>query len=170
MDAITLIREDLKAAHELMESTLGDITPEQLHYLPVGRAIPIGAAYAHTVFAEDLLVHGLKGEKALLESGINTGASEPMPNFMAGDWAGYADWTKRVRFDLPALRAYARQVYEASDAYLASLTEADLDREVEFFKSSLGYMIARGLIAHADNLTGEISAAKGLQGLQGYPF
>jgi hypothetical protein len=170
MDTITLLRDDLRVAHELMESTLGDPTPEQLHYLPAGRALPMGAAYAHTLFSEDYLVHGLKGEPPILESGINTGASEPMPNFMAGDWAGYADWTKRARFDLPALRDYAKQVYAATDAYLASLSEADLDREVEFFRSSLGSMICRGLIGHVDNLTGEISATRGLQGLQGYPF
>jgi len=68
------------------------------------------------------------------------------------------------------LKAYAQRVYENSDAFLASLSEADLDKPDSFTQQSLGYLVSRALIAHADNLTGEISAAKGFQGLQGYPF
>ncbi len=171
MDAVSLLRQQLKDAHELLEATLGELTPNQLHYGPPGRALPIGAAYAHVIFSEDIMVQSaLKGGKPLFESGVETGASELMPNFLTGDWGGYADWTKRARFDLGQLRAYAQQVYAASDAYLASLNEADLDREVPFLKSSLAHLVSRAIIGHADNLTGEISAAKGLQGLQGYPF
>jgi len=86
------------------------------------------------------------------------------------DWSLYPDWTKRVRFDLPQLKAYAQQVYANTDAWLASLTEADLDRVDEYTQQSMAFLVARGLIGHIDNLTGEISAAKGIQGLQGYPF
>jgi hypothetical protein len=75
-----------------------------------------------------------------------------------------------VRFDLAKLRAYGARVYAATDAYLASLTESDLDQQEPMFQSSLAHTISRGLIGHVDNLTGEISAAKGLQGLKGYPF
>ncbi len=170
MDTISLLREGLKGAHELLESTLGEVTPEQLHYVPESRALPVGAAYAHVIFCEDIIVQQvLKGGIPLYEAGEATGASEPMPNFTGTAWQGYADWTKRARFDLPQLRAYAQKVYAATDAYLASLTAADLDAK-SAFGDSVGHLISRAVIAHADNLTGEISAAKGLQGLQGYPF
>jgi hypothetical protein len=169
MDAVSLLRMEMHEAHDLLESTLGDATPEQLHYLPQGRALPVGAAYAHVIFSEDIMVQVLKGEAPLFETGTPTGASEPMPNFMKG-WEDYADWTKRVRFDLGQLRAYAEKVYANTDAYLATLAEADLDKPDSFTQKSLGYFLSRGLIGHIDNLTGEISAAKGLQGLQGYPF
>ena len=36
--------------------------------------------------------------------------------------------TRRVRIDVPALRAYARAVYANTDAYLAALTAEDLDQ------------------------------------------
>lgn len=170
MDAISLLREQLKEAHDLLESTVGDITEEQLHFAPGGRALPIGAGYAHVIFSEDISVQQLlKGEKPLYETGVATGASEPMPNFARGEWEGYADWTQRARFSLAELRAYAQQVYAATDAYIASLNAQDLDRESPFGRS-IAYFISRAIIAHADNLSGEISAAKGLQGLQGYPF
>ncbi len=169
MNAVELLRMQMREAHELLESTMGDITAEQVHYLPQGRALPVGAAYAHVIFSEDMMVQGQKGEKPLFESGVATGASEPHPNFMAEgtDWSLYPEWTQRVRFDLDALRAYAKQVYANSDAWLASLTEADLDKPNPFFQNTMAHFISRALIGHVDNLTGEISAAKGLQG---YPF
>lgn len=170
MNSVELLRMQLEESHKLLESTLGDATPEQLHFAPEGRALPVGAAYAHVIFSEDILVQSIKGEKPLFESGVRTGASEPMPNFMTGDWAGYATWTQAVRFDLADLRAYGQRVYANSDAYLATLSEADLDKPDPVFKQTVGYMISRALIAHVDNLTGEISAIKGVQGLQGYPF
>lgn len=170
MDAVSLLRMQMAEAHKLLESTLGEVTADQLHYLPEGRALPIGAAYAHVIFSEDILVQALKGEKPLFEDGVRTGASEPMPNFMAGVWTDYAAWTLSVRFDLQELKAYAQRVYENTDAYLASLSEADLDKPDGLFKQSVGFLISRALIGHVDNLTGEISAAKGFQGLQGYPF
>ena len=170
MDAISLLRMQLREAHALLEATLGELTTEQVHYLPAGRALPVGAAYAHVIFSEDIMVRGWMGEPPLYESGIPTGAQPRHPNFMTEDWSGYAAWTQSARFDLAQLRAYAQQVYANSDAYLASLSETDLDKVDEFAKQTLAYLISRGVIAHADNLAGEISAAKGLQGLQGYPF
>jgi len=58
MDAISLLRTQMREAHNLLESTLGDITPEQLHFLPPGRALPVGAAYAHVIFSEDIMAQG----------------------------------------------------------------------------------------------------------------
>jgi hypothetical protein len=170
MDAVYLLRQMVTGAHELLESTVGDLTPEQLHYDPPGRALPIGAAYAHVLFSEDLLVQsGIKGEQPLYESGVATGASEPMPNFLAGEWDNYAEWTRRARFDLAALREYARQVYANTENYINTLTEEDLNREVPNW-GTIARVLSRTVAAHADNLAGEISAVKGLQGLQGYPF
>ncbi len=170
MDAVSLLRTQLRDAHELLESTLGELTPEQLHFAPPGRALPVGAAYAHVLFSEDILVQNMKGEKPLYESGVPTGASEPHPNFLREDWNLYAGWTKAARFDLPQLKAYGQRVYANTDAWLATLTEADLDKPDSFLQQTVGHLISRALIGHADNLTGEISAAKGVQGLQGYPF
>lgn len=168
MNAVSLLRMQLDDAHNLLESTVGDLSSDRLHYLPEGRALPVGAAYAHVIFSEDILVQVLKGQEPLFETGTPTGASEPMPNFMKG-WEDYAAWTKRVRFDISGLREYAKAVYANTDAYLATLNEADLDKAGPFGDKSLAYFISRAVVGHVDNLTGEISAAKGLQGLQGYP-
>ena len=104
------------------------------------------------LFSEDILVQDGKGEAPLFESGMPTGATPRMPNFMVEDWGGYAAWTKSARFDLAQLRAYAERVYANTDAYLARLTHADLDKVDEFAQKSAAHLISRGLIAHADNL------------------
>jgi len=80
-----------------------------------------------------------------------------------------------LRVDLPAAREYAKAVYANSDQYLASLTPDDLDTPIDLAgvggsKVTLGHVLSRSVVAHADNIAGEISCLKGLQGLQGYPF
>jgi hypothetical protein len=77
--------------------------------------------------------------------------------------------------DLAALRAYAQAVYKNTETYLASLTEADLDRPVDLSVAGMGQVnvgwILNGLvIAHTSNICGEISCLKGIQGARGYPF
>ena len=60
----------------------------------------------------------------------------------------------------------------ATDAYLATLTPADLETEIEALgtKQPLGSFLGAGLVAHINWHTGEISCVKGLQGAKGYPF
>ena len=98
----------------------------------------------------------------------------PMPG--SPDWSeAYAAWARRVQIDLPALKAYGRAVYAATDAYLESLTDIDLDRELDlsavgFGKQKLSWMLNFLVLNHIGTETGEISALKGIQGAKGYPF
>src|SRR5205823_2210564 len=103
-----------------------------------------------------------------------TGLSEPMPG-PGPEWAGYAAWTRRVKIDLPALRQYAQAVAAETDAWLAALDDADLDRPMDLSGLGLGQhtlaTAAALLIAnHLGTETGEIAVLKGLQGARGYPF
>jgi hypothetical protein len=176
MNSIALLREQLQSAHGYLEGTMADVADEQLHWTPPGRANSVGASYAHLVTSEDMIVHGMMQGVAPLFAVAwagRTGLSEPMPTPGPG-WEQYGEWARRVRVEIGALRQYAQAVYEASDTYLAGLSEADLDRTFDLSavglgQRTLGWMIGRLLIGHADNLCGEIAALKGCQGLQGYP-
>jgi hypothetical protein len=92
--------------------------------------------------------------------------SEPPPENPPWD-----EWAGRVQVDLPSLRQYAQAVYASTDAYLASLSPADLDAAFQGFVGleTLGSFLT-GLGLHAGWHTGEISAIKGVQGNKGYPF
>src|SRR5690242_942148 len=129
MDTVALLREQLKDAHGLLEAVMADVTPEEAHWMPPGQANPIGATYAHVVLTEDRIINGAIQRNTPLYNTAwadKTGLSELMPT-RGEAWKDYANWTRRLRVDLPALRAYAQAVYDASDAYLATLSPADLD-------------------------------------------
>ena len=55
---ISFFREELRAAHQLLEGTIEGVTHEQAHWAPPGIALPIGATYAHVVLSEDATMNG----------------------------------------------------------------------------------------------------------------
>jgi hypothetical protein len=179
MDAVTLLRQQLKDAHALLEAVMQDVTPQAAHWTPPGQANPVGATYAHVLLFEDRTINGiLLRRKPLYETEWSgkTGFSELMPA-EGEEWHDYSSWTRRLQIDLPAVRAYAQAVYDNTDKYLTSLSADDLDKSFDLSGvglpgsgTTLGWILGRRIVGHVDNIAGEISCLKGLQGLQGYPF
>lgn len=156
----------MQALHGTLEAAVGDCADETIaRKLPGSTINSIGAIYAHTVFGEDGLLNGLVrgqtpvyfaqgwAEKVGLE--MPQGAMEP-------------DW--KVSLDLGLFRQYARKVYDATYQYLDTASDEDLDKIVD-----AGFappMPARSFMAnilawHVATHQGEISALKGVQGLDG---
>jgi hypothetical protein len=176
MTAIDLIKQQIKTARETFENTVADVTPEQLHSDPGGKALPLGAIYAHLIFSEDAIVQGmLQGKAPLFETSMKgkTGTDKPMPA-MDAEWSkNNEEWSKTVKVDLPALREYSKAVYAATDAYINTLKDEDLEKEIDlgaWGKQPLFQMLSGFLIGHTNSITGEISVLKGVQGAKGYPF
>ena len=168
---VALLRAQYKGAHDVLEGTMADVTPDVLMWSPPGMANSVGGNYAHVVTAEDFLLRSARGQAPLMagEWAGKNGISEPPP-----PGAGMHEWDKRVTIELDALRAYAQAVYADTDAYLATLSDADLAVEhdfstIGFGTQALGQFLSLGL-AHLGWHTGEISALKGVQGHKGYPF
>jgi hypothetical protein len=174
MDAVGLVRSQYQGAHGLLEATMKDVTPEQAHWAPPGIANPLGATYYHVVAAEDVLLNSRAWGKQPLAAGDfagRTGASEPAPR----PGPGLDEWARRVRIDLPALRAYAKAVFANTDAALAALSPDDLEKPIDLSSFGMGQQPMHALVAgivlqHINNHLGEISCLKGLQGAKGYPF
>ena len=178
MDAVTLLRQQLEMAHQTTEGTMEGTTPEMAHWMPPGKATPLGASYAHVVLSEDMIVNGmLRQQQPLFATSWagKTGANEMRPN-PGGDWsATYGGWTRQVKVDLPAMRQYAQAVYAETDRYLSTLTPSDLDRVIDLSSAgmgqqTLGWALSMLVVGHINNIAGEISCLKGLQGVRGYPF
>lgn len=176
MTALQLIKDELANARETFTGTVGDITAKQLHVDPGGKASTLAAAYAHLIFSEDVTIARLLQKKAPLyeiEWKDRTGASEPLPP-MDENWsAANAKWVKQVKVNLDQLNTYAQAVYAATDAYVAGLKDEDLDKEVDlggWGKKTVAYLLYAFIIAHTNQLSGEISALKGMQGATGYTF
>lgn len=176
LTVLELLKEELKNARETFESTAADIKEEHVHKDPGGMAYPLGATYAHLVFSEDAIVAGMLQGKAPLsetEWKDKTGASSPMPA-MDANWekANY-DWSKSVQVDMSKMREYAKAVYAATDAYMDTLKEEDLEKELDLGpmgKQTVVHVIYSFLIGHTNSLAGELSALKGVHGAKGYPF
>jgi hypothetical protein len=166
MDGKAILRLQMKAMHNYLEAAIGDCSPAVLSTrLPGATINSPGAIYAHTIFGEDGLLNGL--------------VRGTTPVYYAQGWAQKIgiempkgglepDW--HPDFDLGLFRQYAAAVYQASDEYLASATDAELARVVEpGFVPPLpvSTFIADLLIWHAATHQGEISALKGVQGLEG---
>lgn len=171
MQAVELLRQQIQDAHQFLAVTVSDVTPEQAHWIPPGTANPLAATYVHAVASEDAAIQMvLQGNAPLFASSWadKTGVSEIQP-------LTTAEWARRVQVDLPALHAYAHAVHAATDAYLQTLHDSDLARPVDMSQFGLGELtvgtiLNRLVLGHNDNMCGEISCLKGLQGGRGYPI
>lgn len=173
--ATQILIDQLKAAHEALEQTMEGVTDEVAQFMPTGKANPISGIYAHVVFTEDLFIHNfLKKTQPLFETTFKdkTGASKIQPT----DWQeAYPKWLKEVHIDIKQFREYAKAVFAESEEYVSSLTDADLEKEVDMSSFGMGMMKVYAFIANLINghvypIMGEISVLKGIQGLKGYPF
>jgi DinB superfamily len=172
-----LLRRVVRDARQVLDATMADVTQAQVDFIPPGIANPLGATYAHVVCSEDMVVQGMFREAAPLLASTwagRTGLSEPMPVPGPG-WADYGPWTRRVKVDLDALRAYTQAVATQTDTWLAGLSEADLDQPMDLSGVGLGQhtwatAIALLLANHLGTETGEIAVLKGIQGARGYPM
>jgi hypothetical protein len=117
----------------------------------------------------------LQGLPALSDSTWKdkTGASQPMPA-MDENWsANNEKWVKSVKIDLKQMRDYAKAVFADTDDYVKTLKETDLEKEIDlgnWGKKTVAFLLYEYIIAHTNNLSGELSAIKGVHGNKGYPF
>jgi hypothetical protein len=176
MTALQLIKDDLKSARETFEGTVADLTQDMLDNDPGGKAFPIGAVYAHLVFSEDAIMEGMLQKRAPFfteDWKDKTGADSDMPA-MDADWSQNNEtWSKNVKIELEQIKKYADAVYKATDEYINSLNDEDLDKDVDlgdWGKRPLSNILCSFIIGHINNLAGEISVLKGLQGKKGYAF
>jgi hypothetical protein len=171
MNGVNAIREGIQWGTEILEMVMADVTDEQARWAPPGIANPIGALYAHAYLAADGIVHGmLQGAPPLFAStwADKVGVKAPQMSLSY-------EWARGLQPDLAALRQYGQAVTEAISTYTGKLSDDDLDRQVDLTAADLGMRTVswalNALIAsHHNNMAGEISALKGVQGARGYPF
>lgn len=169
MDALDLLRFQVRQAQAWLEMTVSNITQEEANWQPPGIANSICATYAHLMISADedlnMLLYG--GETLLSTDWKGkSGLSELPPPEFGWDWH---DWAKRVRVDWAGFRDYARAVRASIEEHVSSLTMDVLEREVDMSQWRLGAW--KGLefynvhgIDHPYLHGGEIACLKGMQG------
>lgn len=177
-NAVSLLRTQLKAAHDFLEGTMQGVTAAQAHWAPPGLANPLGATYAHIIIYEDAIINAmLKGGAPLFATSWagKTGLNQlpPLPEPGAAGLPTWGDWARQVEVNLPALQQYAEVIYGNTEHYLAALSDEDLNRPVDLSAVGLGQHTVASLLSTALSNSqwhcGEIACLKGLQGVKGYP-
>jgi hypothetical protein len=173
--ATQILLTQLKEAHKYMDQTMDGVTNEVAAFMPPGKANPIAGTYAHLVFSEDFFCHFfLQKAKPLFDTEWKdkTGISELQPT----EWEkAYPKWLKEVKVDTEKVKPYVAAVYKATEDYVASLKDEDLEKDIDMSMFGMGSrktgeVIGMMIIMHTNNIMGEISVLKGIQGLKGYPF
>ena len=169
MDARALLREQFARAHELLERTIAD-SAEILHGTVEGAKDvgTIASIYAHVVYDEDVVVvRELRGRATLFEQGgwgAQTGLALPSSSSHTPALDAAV-----ATLDLATFRPYAAAVYAETNAYLESLDNDALGRELEWggATTALGSILGAPVLFHTLVHQGEIAALKGVHGLQG---
>jgi hypothetical protein len=167
-----LLKQQLAGVHDILEQTIADCSQHTLDLnLPNANITNIGSIYAHILFSEDGIVQGMLQKKPPVyhAHGWASRVNVTMPANPQFDPA----WGRTVRMHLPPFREYAKAVYAATDAYVSSLTPADLERKVDtgfVGEQTVGFVLGNICVWHVAEHNGEIAALKGAQGLKGLPF
>lgn len=173
MNANQVLTSAFEGAHMWYLGTTADVTVEQANEAPPGLVHPIGVHMAHTLHCEDFMLNTLiQGQPTLWEQeGWNAQVGGELLVDLPG--VGVAEFEV---YDPAGLAAYAAAVFANTDSVLAGLSEEDLERELALTElgfptnMSVGAFLTTLLLGNTYAHTGEISALKGLQGSQGYPF
>jgi len=164
MEAVTYAARALDGTFKLFNQIADGMTPEQYNWQPGGTANPIAKTHIHAMTSVDFFINGI-----LASTELRWKAFAPLHGLPSNPTEV---WGFSGEVSLEALKEYSRDVQQAALAYISSLSDADLDREVDtafFGKQTAAFMISLAGI-HAMGHGGDMSAVKGLQGLKGLPF
>ena len=167
MSSIDFMAQTLDFIHRGFRGAPEGLSNEQLHFVPEGQSHSIAWTIWHGARIEDLFFQQIFQEKphewetggwapktGLPERGFGTGQSTEVAATVAIT-------------DLAAFQAYQARVAELSGAFLKSIGEADLAREVKLGQrtETMGESINLHLVIHLNGHRGEINLLRGMMGM-----
>jgi len=174
LGVVELLRTAVGNLHNQFDEALQDLSLEQLHWRPLDKGNHISFIAWHYARTEDNVVQFVLQDRkptVWLEGGWDQ-------RFGLDRIAQGTGWTveQAVALRLPSAEewlSYQRAVWQATDAYLASLSDADLERTVRI--APFGEIPARQamttiLVTHGFTHLGEIHHLRSLMGLKTTAF
>jgi hypothetical protein len=145
IDAAGLLRAQVQEVHAELDSYLSKWLCSIAPAAPAPGSLAI-ALYVHAATAEDVTVQSLLRKRA--------------PLFQT-DWVGKGP-ARYSTADLGPVRAYAQQVFAATDAYLAELTASALSQKVDMSRHGLGtptvaWVVSKFLVLQLARICGEFT-------------
>jgi hypothetical protein len=164
MNNSTILRLTLDEAFTWLDQVIEGMTTEQYAWQPDGSANPVSKLHAHTLNSADFWVNLMALGKPM--QWMTVSQKLGLPSNMIEIWGTEAP------INLPDMLDYQRELRAQVLPDIEALTDEALTRELTapmFGKRDVGFVVRLSAMQLAIH-TGEISAAKGLQGLQGLPF
>jgi hypothetical protein len=164
MEAVTFVKGQLEQAFGLTSTTASGMTDEQYNHAPSGTANSPAKSHVHALTSMDFFINGIIAGKPLHWSEF--APQHGLPGNPMEIW-GHSGTIK-----LEAMQGYATKVKDAVMGYVGTLSDADLDRQIEtqfFGTQTVAWILQLGVI-HLTGHAGEMAAVKGIQGLKGLPF
>jgi DinB superfamily len=168
MNGVAAIKEMMGLARQYLDAAIQETDAKTLGTkLPGATVGPIGEIYGHTIGNEDWAFSQLIQGKELIVTADGWAAKLGLE----GDPQHY-DWNEVAQNHFAELQAYGKAVREATDAFLDGISDADLDKAIDFFgrKESMGWVIADTVLVHVAFHSGEVASLKGVMGLKGLPW
>jgi hypothetical protein len=164
MNAVEYATKQLGQAFGLVNMCVDGMNDEQFNFNPGGTSNSPAKTAIHIGASIDFFVNGsLKGEPLRWpELAKQHGLPENSLQV----------WGFNGRVPMAPVKDFLRDVQQSTLEYVATLTDADLDREIEtqfFGRQTLAFFLQLGA-NHSVGHAGDIAAIKGIQGLKGLPF
>lgn len=169
MDIRDYIRYQFEFGWGQVDSVMEGVTDELFNWQPPGVAHPIKASFLHLVAAEDSFVNRLFQGQPLVwvTGGWSAQIGLPYPPGQGRGW----EEVLATPLSLAPILGYRDAVRQSTRAFLAGLTDADLQRPITFVhrERPLAEMLVLA-VSHMTGHAGEIAALKGVQGVRGLAF
>lgn len=168
MTAIEYIQRQIAQVRFFATDVVQDLTDEQLNFPAPGTTNTIGAIYLHMTTSEDSFINSVvQGKPRIWDSEDWANKINISTPPARGDWSGVKDKSLAVA----SVVAYKTAVHAATAAFLATLTDDDLARQLSFRGTveTVADILTR-FVTHTSFHTGEIAAIKGVHGLKGLSF
>jgi hypothetical protein len=173
MTAHEFIRTDLKRLHAMLDRSLADLTPEQLHAVPAGhpKANHIAWGLWHHARTEDNVIRFICQDRrptVWQEGGYADKLG--LPPVAQGTGMSTAEAHALRIKDVPLFREYLQKVWASTDEYLATVDPGALEQVV--LVKPVGEMpkiraIGQICLSHGMTHAGEIELARTLLGAGG---
>ena len=164
MNATEYARTQIRQGLNFLDLCVYGMTDEQYNWKPSGTCHPASKLHAHILYYLDFSINLVLGANA--SSWGRFAKKEGLGENVAEIWSADS------AIALSPMQEYARGLQESVEVYFGSVSEADLDTEIDtrfLGTQSVGWMLAF-ITYHTLIHTGEIAAVKGMQGLKGLPI
>lgn len=164
MDGVTYAKTQLEQALGLMNMCAAGMDDAQYNWNPGGTCNTAAKSHVHAVSAIDFfVVSSLAGGQMSWGETASANGLPANPQEI---------WSYEGVIPVAAIDEYSKKVQKNALDYVATLKDADLDREANagpFGMKSAAFLIQLAG-THAVGHGGDIAAVKGMQGLKGLPF